>query len=359
MKSKQLRAASMVLIWVASLLPFTSIAVGQTGPIINPQGSMGITGADPSVIQTSDGYISVEARAGRSIFVRMAASLAELASASPSRIFTDTQRLGEVWAPEIVVRDMRYEVYFTAGVGSAHRMFVISSDNPTNGFGGAVELQLPDDKWAIDGLPFAYQGTDYFIWSGWQGDTDIEQDIFIAEVANGTVQAPRVMISTPDKPWENINGDKPSINEGPQPIVDPSGNLHIVYSANGSWSPDYCLVDLRLKEDAVPLDPHDWVESDGCLFGANPLALAETGTLATEAKGVGHHSFALPNSHIEQAADAAETGQFIYHGVPADENPRNFWAARKWFSGTFQWVPNVQYGAGDASDLGWSLVFTE
>jgi GH43 family beta-xylosidase len=237
-------------------------------------------------------------------------------------------------------------------------MYGISSTEPDAGYSQAAEIALPGDKWAIDGLPFSYQDKRYFVWSGWQGDEDVQQDIFIALMdENGVAQGPRVALGSPDQSWENIADETPSINEGPQPVIDPAGQLHVVYSANGSWGPNYCLADLRLRTGGDPLDASAWSESDGCLFGANAATLAAGARLAEKAKGVGHHSFILPGE------DLAETDEgslpFLYHGVPADEEPSNFWAARKWFIGEYEWVPDVLYGTGAAADAGWSLRFSE
>lgn len=360
MKSNGIRAHRIVLIALICISsPLTDTALGQTEKLANPSGHMDITGADPSIIETPEGFVSVESVAGRTLYVRAAPSLAELADTRPIPIWRDKEGRGEVWAPEIVRRDGRYQVYFAAGVGSAHRMYVIGSDYPTSGYGKAVEVVLPQDKWAIDGLPFTYQGESYFVWSGWQGDSDLAQDIFIAAMdTEGQVMAPRVIITSPDRPWENIGNETPAINEGPQPILDPAGQLHIVYSANGSWGTNYCLADLRLKAEADPLDAGAWLSSDGCLFGANPATLAEGGTLAMKAKGVGHPTFVLPDEDALQPGAAGDAMPFVYHGVPAEEQPRNFWAARKWFIGEFQWVPDGHYG-GNAHDMGWGLVFAE
>lgn len=323
-------------------------------------GDTGIPGADPSVIHTRDGYVAVESRRGHALLVRVASSLEDLAEARAVRIWFDRDRLGEIWAPEIVFRNGRYSVYFAAGVGSDHRMYEISSAKPDAGYGEASEVLLPEDKWAIDGLPFIFDGVDYFVWSGWQGDTDVRQDIFIVRLnGDGRPEGSRSLIASPDQPWENVAGETPSINEGPQPIVDPAGQLHIVYSANGSWGPNYCLADLRLAPGGDPMDASAWAKSQGCQFGANPKTLAEGATLATRAKGVGHHSFVLSDGNPENSEEASAPMPFLYHGVPADMEPSNFWAARMWFIGNYQWVPDVTYIRDEKPDGGWGLKFTE
>lgn len=348
---------ALVIVLASGVCGGVGAETSQAATLGDTPGHMGINAADPSVIRTEDGYVGIESRGGRALFVRVAPRLAELAETKASRIWSDRNRLGDVWAPEIVFRNNRYEVYFAAGFGSAHRMYVIGSDKPAADYGEARQIELPDDKWAIDGVPFTYEGEDNFIWSGWQGDTDVRQDIYIARIgAGGAVQSPRVMISSPDQKWENIAGESPSINEGPQPIVDPAGRLHVVYSANGSWGENYCLADLRMGEGADPLDANDWHKSDGCLFGANSATLAPDGTLTNEAKGVGHHSFALSNGGADYPSELIDAAPFLYHGVPAEEEPSNFWSARKWYLGTFQWVPDVAYSDGD---VGWSMKFAE
>jgi GH43 family beta-xylosidase len=320
----------------------------------------GIRSADPSVIIIDDGYVAVEARNGRTLLVRVAETLEGLSEAKPVRIWFDRERLGEVWAPEIVFRNGQYEVYFAAGVGSDHRMYALTSPKPAEGYGEATEVVLPNDKWAIDGLPFTFAGQHYFVWSGWAGDTDVRQDIYLVRLGeDGMAQGPRAMIGTPDQRWENVAGEQPSINEGPQPIIDPSGQLHIVYSANGSWGPNYCIADLRLVAGGDPLEPTDWFKSPGCLFGAASETLAEGIVPATLAKGIGHHSFALPNGDAEQGGGAGETTDFLYHGVPSGEDPDNFWAARKWFSGSYTWVSDTTYRSHLTTDTGWSIRFSE
>jgi GH43 family beta-xylosidase len=337
-----------------------SSALGQEKSAAVALGDTGIPGADPSVILTDDGYVAVESRRGHALLVRVAPSLEALSEVRAVRIWFDRDRLGEVWAPEIVFRDGKYSVYFAAGVGSDHRMYQISSSKPDADYGAASEIHLPGDKWAIDGLPFTYGNSDYFAWSGWQGDTDVQQDIFIVRLGeDGEPQGSSDRIASPDQPWENVAGETPTINEGPQPIVDPGGQLHIVYSANGSWGPNYCLADLRLKSGGDPMDADAWDKSDGCLFGANQGTLADGATLTTRAKGVGHHSFVLADGDAEKGPTAPASAPFLYHGVPADMETSDFWAARKWFIGSYQWIPDVPYGSGDDTATGWSPRFVE
>ncbi len=59
-----------------------------------------------------------------------------------------------VWALEIIKADGKFYVYFAADGLNNQRMYYISSNSATSGYSSAVFMNLPDNKWAIDGVPF-------------------------------------------------------------------------------------------------------------------------------------------------------------------------------------------------------------
>jgi GH43 family beta-xylosidase len=78
-------------------------------------------------------------------------------------------------------------MYFAAddGKNANHRMYVLenSSRDPLEGE-WVFKGQLGDEtnKWAIDASVFENRGQLYMIWSGWEGDTNGQQNIYIAKM---------------------------------------------------------------------------------------------------------------------------------------------------------------------------------
>ncbi|WP_327170288.1 glycoside hydrolase family 43 protein [Streptomyces sp. NBC_01336] len=319
-----------------------------------------IRAADPSVIRVGSTYISVQS-AGGGIAVRQASSTAALASVPARQVWSDTAGHGEVWAPEIVTDGGRYYIYFSAGRGAAHRMYVISSASPDSGYTGESRLALPDGKWAIDGTLFTFGGQRWFVWSGWAGDTNVEQNLYIARMSSPTTPTgARHVISQPRESWERVVGN-PFINEGPEAIKDPNGQLHIVYSANGSWSDQYCLADLRLRAGGDPAYVWDWYKSNGCLFGSNRATMMSGWDPTLYVNGPGHHSFVLLNGDIGTSPPAGPRFPSMFHAVP--KGTPYAWENRYWYTGTFAWWGNTTYSRanvpGPTTDTGWSLKFFE
>jgi GH43 family beta-xylosidase len=319
-----------------------------------------IRAADPSVIRVGSTYISVQSL-GDGVAVRQASSTEQLATAVQRRVWTDTRARGGVWAPEIVREANRYYIYFALGPGAERRMFVISSATADSGYGAETQVALPGNRWAIDGVPFTFNGQRWFVWSGWAGTTNVEQNLYIARMSSPTTATgERYIISQPREPWERVVGN-PYINESPQPIRDPNGQLHITYSANGSWSDQYCIADLRLRAGGDPTYVWDWYKSNGCLFGSNRATMMTGWDPTLYVNGPGHHSFVLLNGDIGTSPPAGPRFPLMFHAVPKGM-PYN-WENRHWHTGTFTWWGNITYRRanvpGPTADTGWSLKFFE
>ena len=132
------------------------------------------------------------------------------------------------------------------------------------------------DKWAIDADVFEYENKLYVAWSGWEGDKNGEQDIYIAAMKNPwTIEGSRVKISKPEYSWETKgdlhDADNPphvSVNEGPQ-FLEHAGKLFIIYSASGCWTDAYALGMLVFTGEHDLLDSSAWQKSKHPVFKAS------------------------------------------------------------------------------------------
>lgn len=138
------------------------------------------------------------------------------------------------------------------------------------------------DRWAIDGTILKHNGTMYFVWSGWEGDINVCQNLYIAEMDGPLkISSKRFMISTPEYDWEKAGArgeiESPFINEGPFAAYN-NDETYILYSAAGSWCEDYCIAALKLIGDN-PLDINSWKKSEKPIISKNEML-----------KGAGHCS---------------------------------------------------------------------
>jgi GH43 family beta-xylosidase len=143
------------------------------------------------------------------------------------------------------------------------------------------KISDPTNKWAIDGTVFEHNSQLYFIWSGWEGDVDVKQNIYIAKMSNPwTIEGNRVMISTPVNSWETIGS--PDVNEGPEILKNNSGKVFLLFSASGCWNDDYALGMLTLADGSDPLVASNWSKTPTPVFTKNTSG---------GAYGPGHNSF--------------------------------------------------------------------
>lgn len=246
------------------------------------------SGPDPWVLQ-KDGWYYFTHTTGKDLRLYRTKRMSDLRNADMKIIWTPPStgmNSKEIWAPEIHFMEGRWYFYYAAddGDNKNHRMWVLENearDPFTGNWADKGELKLPGDKWAIDGTVFQHNGRLYFTWSGWEGDVNLRQDIYIAEMADPmTVEGDRVLLSKPEYDWE-LKGGSPAINEAPQ-FLARGDKIFIIYSASGCWTDDYALGLLYAPATANLLDASSWIKHPEPLFQKAPSA---------QAFGPGHNSF--------------------------------------------------------------------
>lgn len=306
-----------LLALVACLLPCAGhaqpAATPSSGVFYNP---LLLSGPDPWVI-FHDGFYYYMNTTGANLTIWKTRDITNLAHANKRVVWTPPAHRPysqEVWAPELHILDGKWFIYFAAddGPNAHHRIYVIENDaaDPLTGtwiFKGKVAD--PTDKWAIDPTILDQNGAHYLIWSGWEGDTDGVQSIYIARLKTPwTIEGPRVRLSTPHYPWEKVGdlvNDGPiraiphvDVNEGPE-ILKHGSRIFLVYSASGCWTNYYELGMLTMSASADPMNAASWTKSPAPVFWQNP---------AGAAFGTGHNAFF-------QSPDGREDW-ILYHANP-------------------------------------------
>ncbi len=178
------------------------------------------------------------------------------------------------------------------------------NDDPIDGT-WTLKGQVADasNKWAIDATTFELNGQHYLVWSGWKGDNDGEQDLYIAHLSNPwTIDSPRTLISRPTYAWEthgNLPGRHVSVDEGPEALFHGS-KIFIVFSASGCWTDFYTLGVLQANTNANLLDAKSWTKIDHPFLSTDPQA---------DAFGPGHNGFFT--------SPDGKQNWIIYHANPA------------------------------------------
>ena len=253
-------------------------------------------GADPWSIY-KDGYYYYTNTTGRNITIWKTKSLSQLKNA-PQKVVWTPPATGpnskDIWAPELHFINGKWYLYYAADAGTnqTHRLWVLENASPDPLQGTWIDrgkIADPTDKWAIDGSAFEHKGQMYFVWSGWEGDVNGRQEIFIAKMKNPwTIDGERHKLSTPVFAWErngdlNTPTDPPhvDVNEGPQVLLH-GDKLHLIYSASGCWTDTYALGMLTASATSELLQPGSWTKTNVPVFQQAP---------AVGVYAPGHNSF--------------------------------------------------------------------
>jgi len=310
---------SSILLRFAALLACSLLRA--QAPLVNP---LLPSGADPWVIAHGDFYYYMNTT-GNSLAIRQVRNMADLGK-SEAKVVWRPPATGpysrEIWAPELHFLRGKWYIYFAAdaGANASHRIWVVENDSPDPRDGEwrmRGKVSDPTDRWAIDATVFEQGNRLYMIWSGWEGEGNGEQNLYIAELSDPwTVKGARVKLSTPEFPWEKVGDLKPrrdpeenpgaspmdplhvDVNEGPE-ILRHGNRIFVVYSAAGCWTDNYSLGMLSAAADSDLLSPASWKKSGLPVFWQSPKA---------GAFGPGHGSFF-------QSPDGKENWM-LYHANP-------------------------------------------
>ncbi len=226
-------------------------------------------------------YYYSESRQKRQIFIRRSRTIAGIGQDPGVCVWTAPaggKNSNNLWAPELHLIDGKWFIYYAAddGKNAHHRMWVLESEGSDPRGRYRCRGRLETNGWAIDGTVMGLgDGRRYFVWSGWPGRRNGQQNLYLAPMKDPvTIAEPRVLLAAPDQAWERV---EMPICEGPQ-VLRRNGDLFIVYSASGSWTPDYCLGLLHNNTKDV-LNPAAW-RKHGPVFKKT-----------NQVWGVGHCSF--------------------------------------------------------------------
>jgi len=266
-------------------IPAANLRAAKHAPLLftNPLGS----GADPFVVQHDGSYLLVRS-SGSSVRIDKADRLEDIHSSDPASTTitawtapAGTNYSHEIWAPELHQIEGKWYIYVAASDGNneTHRMYVLERDHPDPFGPYTFKGKIADstDRWAIDGTVLQWQDKLYFVWSGWPGTVNVQQNLYIAEMSSPwTISSRRVLISSPSAAWERHGLP---INEGPEALIH-EGRLHIIYSGSGFWRHEYALGRLTYDGTGSLLEAANWGKAPAPVF-------KQAGNIV----GTGHASF--------------------------------------------------------------------
>ena len=267
-------------------------------------------GADPWAVQWKGQYFYTrttgsDVRVSRSPWLQSLNSNSRTVWNPP----TSTPYGNNIWAPELHRLNDKWYMYVSAddGADANHRMFVLEGDSsdPQGSYTLKGQISIPSNRWAIDGTVMEHGGKNYFIWSGRTSGTTVDigssQSLYIAEMSNPwTLTGTRTRISSPTFTWETHGHP---VNEGPEILRNPSGDVFLTYSASAFETPEYAIGALKLT-GSNPVLAGSWTKL------AQPLFDQGNGV-----EGTGHASFV-------KSPDGTQDW-IVYHARTAPGAPRD------------------------------------
>lgn len=260
----------------------------QTTTFTNPLLS---SAPDPWVYQKDTTYYYLHTLGNR-IQIWKTGKMSRLKDTVPVTVFNAPATGGnsrDIWAPELFFLNGKWYIYYTGSNGDdrQHRMWVLENENPDPTQGTWTDKGMlttaPADLWSIDATVLQQDNNLFLIWSGRPfkgGAGDLTQNLYISKMSNPfTLTGATVQIATPENDWERQGFP---VNEGPEIIRNPAGQVLLVYSGSYCGNDGYGLGMMSLKEGSDPIDPKSWTKRTTPIF---------TGLASSNAFAPGHNSF--------------------------------------------------------------------
>ncbi len=202
------------------------------GTLVNP---LLPSGADPWITSRNGFYYYMNSM-GSSLVIWKTKNIGALATAEKKTVWRPPASgpySRDIWAPELHFLRGKWYIYFAAdgGRNESHRIWVLenAAADPLDGeWQMKGKMADPSDRWAIDATVFEHDSRIYMVWSGWEGEVNGAQNLYIAELSDPyTVKGNRVRISSPEYPWEKIGDLKPRVASEANPGADPRNPIHV------------------------------------------------------------------------------------------------------------------------------------
>lgn len=234
-------------------------------------------GADPWMVKHNGTYYLSESDGNTKIYVLESSTITQMGYAKSTLVYDFVKQAtgkNSVWGPHLNYVKGKWYIYYcgqakTDDQFTSQRMWAMRSttDSPYGPYEEMGEvLDSNDTEWAIDGSVLQRANGDlYFVWSGIKDLSSLHQHSFIAKMTSPTRidRSTIVNISSPVEVWET--SVRP-IQEGQRPlVVDKEGKTIVMFSANASWTDEYCLGSLT-NTDGNFLNPESWVKSKTPVF---------------------------------------------------------------------------------------------
>ncbi len=293
-----------------------------------------LNGADPWIFY-HDGYFYYTASEGKTLSLARARNLGDLKHAESKVIYSPSA--GHPWSSQQWSPEIHHFTDEQVGKGnggwycyvcpcsendSNHRLYVLKcldGDNLLGRWGNPVtgEVNVPervvapdvpdwDSTWTAGQSSISINGKAYMLYVGMSKErvenNSKYQYICITPLINPwTILGTPTVICKPEYDWEKISSLNGSVQvvEGATAVYGNDGSIYIVYSANGYYSPEYQLGELKYV-GGDPMDASNWVKKPTAIFRQNNILT-----------GSGHASY---------VTDASGQGWICYHAYVGDPN---------------------------------------